>query len=174
MKNTSRRIEIMELADENGLDWIEITEGRNGYPERLHKAIIGFDSFDKAAKFAEKYNLETKMFHKKDGWQLWEDQGWVNKPIEVTEEMYGDNYKIFPKMEESEFFEMEVEDVVNEIDNFNDLIEFVNDNEDIWEKIDQMEDDELVIAFCGNYSDTVKNNSLSWNHDTNNYLIGVK
>ena len=42
---------IEEITSENGLELIETTAERSGYPRGLQKAIIGFDTFDEAEKY---------------------------------------------------------------------------------------------------------------------------
>lgn len=53
---------IEEIASENGLELIETTAERSGYPRGLQKAIIGFDTFDEAEKLAKEYGLDIEIF----------------------------------------------------------------------------------------------------------------
>lgn len=64
-----------ELASEWGLDFIEITEGMNGYPKNLYKALIGFDTYEDAESFADEVNGEVVLLTKRDGHQLWFNSG---------------------------------------------------------------------------------------------------
>ena len=45
------QFDIEAFADENDLEWVEVTQGRNGYPQGLYKAISSdnFDSFKRNA-----------------------------------------------------------------------------------------------------------------------------
>ena len=62
---------IYEVAEENNLDVISTTTGKNGYPQSVKYAITGFPNFSEAEKLAEKYGLRITTFWKKAGWQLY-------------------------------------------------------------------------------------------------------
>lgn len=64
-----------EIAYVCGLDVVETTTGRNGYPQNIKQAIIGFDNWKYAESTAERYGLRITTLHKRDGWQLWERNG---------------------------------------------------------------------------------------------------
>ncbi|MBS4867808.1 MAG: hypothetical protein KH091_17470, partial [Parabacteroides merdae] len=59
---------IYEVAEENNLDVISTTTGKNGYPQSVRYAITGFPNFSEAEKLAEKYGLRITTFWKKAGW----------------------------------------------------------------------------------------------------------
>lgn len=54
--------DIKEIAYEHGLEIIETTTGRNGYPQELKHAIIGFSTFREAEELAERYGLKITSF----------------------------------------------------------------------------------------------------------------
>ena len=56
---------IYEVAEENNLDVISTTTGKNGYPQSVRYAITGFPNFSEAEKLAEKYGLRITTFWKK-------------------------------------------------------------------------------------------------------------
>lgn len=56
---------IHEVAEENNLDVISTTTGKNGYPQSVKYAITGFPNFSEAEKLAEKYGLRITTFWKK-------------------------------------------------------------------------------------------------------------
>ena len=172
--NIKIEFDLWKLEEEEGLKRIEITQGKNGYPSGLQDALIGFDNIEHAQLIAEKYGLSVRKFHQKEGWLLWEDMGQCFNDIEVTSEMYGDNYNLFHKMEEEDFFSLEIDELINQFDNFADLEQFIENKKEIWEEIEVMEDDEVVITSYGSYSETVKDNRMIWSHDTHTYVIGVK
>ena len=74
MENREKKA-ISLIAYENGFELVEVTKGRNGYPERLHNAVIGFEDFDEAQSIANEYGLDLAILRKRDGWQLWERCG---------------------------------------------------------------------------------------------------
>lgn len=74
------------IAYENGLELIETTSERNGYPANLKYAIIGFNSFEEAEKIAKDNNLSIEIFTKNDGWQLYYRTGnRVHEPLRMAQ-----------------------------------------------------------------------------------------
>jgi len=61
-------------SDAHGHEIVEVTQGTNGYPKNLKKAVTGFDSFAEAEEFADLYDGEVIEIAKKYGWQLWENR----------------------------------------------------------------------------------------------------
>lgn len=69
-ENYREQLEI--IAEQNGLDVVNTTEGRNGYPIGIMPMLIGFESFEQFKSIASQYpNLNHFKLEKKDGWQLW-------------------------------------------------------------------------------------------------------
>jgi hypothetical protein len=171
MKNLSKR----EIAEVEGLDFIETTSERNGYPSNLKGAIIGFESFKQAEEIAEKYELEIQSFEKKDGWALWFRSGsWMGEAFKNSSDDYGDNYSELAKMDEAEFLESEVKYFFeDDRESFDEIEAFLNQKKEIWEEIEKMEDDEIVITNCGSYSETIKKESMYFYHDTKHLAIGL-
>lgn len=167
--------DLREIAEENGLKYIETTSERNGYPSAIRGAIIGFDGFEKAEEIAEKYGLEIELFTKNDGWQLWYRTGnTAYEPLKNTSDDYGDNYTELHKMSEEEYIEKEVALYITDGHNtLNGIQEFLNVHKEIYNEIESMEDDEIVILRNGQYYDTVKKESMYFSHDTKHYAIGV-
>jgi len=63
MKTSKDSLEY--IAYQNGLELIETTDQRNGYPSHLKYAIIGFDSFEQAEKISKGSGLQIEIFEKK-------------------------------------------------------------------------------------------------------------
>lgn len=59
---------LEDIAAQNGLELIDTTSARNGYPQDLQKAIIGFDTFEQAEKLAKETGLRIEFFQQHDGW----------------------------------------------------------------------------------------------------------
>ena len=69
-ENYREQLEI--IAEQNGLDVVNTTEGRNGYPIGIMPMLKGFESFEQFQTIASQYpNLNHFKLEKKDGWQLW-------------------------------------------------------------------------------------------------------
>ena len=131
---------------------IEITTGRNGYPENLKFAFTDFDTFEQAEKFAKEYNGDVVLVQQRAGWQFWEEVDTICFPISVAQAYY--NFDIYDK-----------EAVAQEIKELAKMQrEGEGDFADIramWrEYYNSMNDDEVIIYDCanGDILDKVKNN----------------
>lgn len=165
---------LAEIASENGLQLIETTTNSTGYPESLQKAIIGFDTFEQAEELAEENGLSIEFFQKRDGWDLWYRTGsTAYEPFRRSVEDFGDDYSKFSKEDLEDFYENEVQPFVSEFDSFDDLRSFLEQNEKIKDEIEDAEDDEIVITYCGEYYDTIKERTMAYNYDTHSYAIGL-
>ena len=167
------------IAEDNGLTYIETTSGNNGYPQAIKSAIIGFDTFEEAEKLAEDHNLSIELFTKKDGWQLWyRTSNNAHEPIKNSSDDYGDNYSQFDKMTEEEFLTNEVLPVIKDIEmtdnnNFDFLESFIEQQRKLFNKIDELEENEIVITCQGQYYDTINVYSMESYHDTKYIAIGL-
>lgn len=169
-----KKLNLREIAETNGLTYIETTSERNGYPANIKGAIIGFDTFEQAKELADKHNLSIEMFNKKDGWQLWYRTGnRMGEAMRNSSEDYGDNYSELGKMGDKEFYEREVKDMLENFDNLADLQNCLSEMEEIASEIEMMDDDEIVITLNGRYYETIKRESMSWYHDTKHIAIGL-
>lgn len=167
-------IDIEEIAYENGLELIDTTSAMNGYPQCLKKAIIGLDSFEEADKLAKENCLSIEIFTKRDGWNLWYrtgDKAW--EPFERSAEEYGDDYREFSNEDLEEFYENEVQPSVSDFADFASLRSFLDNKEKIYDKIEEADDDELVITLDGNYYETIKKTTMSYCYDTHHFAIGL-
>ena len=164
---------LRELADNNALQFIETTSATNGYPQDLKPALIGFNDYEEAEEFAQEHGLQTYIFHKRDGWQLWQRSKPAYEPMTITSDDYGDDYNMFTHDELDGYFGNEVKPRLDDFDNMEELKKFLNNQEEIMDELDRCNENEAVITYCGDYYDTVKVKSIEWSHDTHNYVIGV-
>ena len=168
------RKDLESIAYENGLELIDTTSARNGYPQRLQRAIIGFDTFEEAEKLANENVLSIEIFSKHDGWTLWYrtgDKAW--EPFERSAEDYGDEYRQYSKEDLEGFYMNEVQPSVCAFDDFESLRCFLNIMEEVRDKIEDADDDEIVLASCGGYYDTVKKTTMAYVYDTHHFAIGL-
>lgn len=166
--------DLAEIASENGLQLIDTTANSTGYPEWLQKAIIGFDTFDQAEELAKENGLSIEVFQQHDGWDLWYRTGCTAyEPFRRSAEDFGDDYSEFSKDDLEDFYENEVQPMVSEFESFDDLRSFLDQNEKIKDEIEDAEDDEIVITRSGEYCDTIKERTMSYNYDSHSYAIGL-
>lgn len=165
---------LEDIAMENGLELIDTTSAKNGYPQDLQKAIIGFDTFEQAEKLAKETGLSIEAFKKRDGWDLWHRTGCqMGDPFLRTADDFGDDYLGYTKEDLDCFYENEVQPFVSDFDDFDSLRCFLDKMEKIKDEIEDAEDDELVLACCGEYYSTIKKRTMSYTYDTNHYAIGL-
>ena len=167
---------LKNIAKNNNLELIETTSQPNGYPSNISGALIGFESFAQAEELAKEYNLEISTFKKKDGWSLWyRTESTAYKPFMNSSSDYGDNYSEFSKIDEEDFIENEVKFFFeNDLVSFDQIESFLKQKKEIWEQIELMEDDEIVITNDGRYFETIKKESMYFYHDTNHNVIGIQ
>lgn len=162
-----------ELASEYNLQFVETTSARNGYPENLIPALVGFGSFEDAENFAQEHGLDTWLLHKCDGWQLWNRVHSVYEPMTISCEDYGDDYNLYTASSLENYFEYEVKPCLENFDNIEDLREFLDEQENIMRELENLNDDEAVITYGGKFYETIQLHPMEWGHDTHNYIIGV-
>ena len=166
--------DLAEIASENGLQLIETTASRTGYPERLQKAIIGFDTFEQAEELAKENGLSIEIFQKRDGWDLWYRTGCTAyEPFRRSAEDFGDDYSEFSKDDLEDFYENEVQPMVSDFENLDALRSFLDQKEKIQDEIADAEDDEIVITCSGEYYDTIKERTMAYSYDSHSYAIGL-
>lgn len=162
------------IAYQNGLELIETTSERNGYPAHLKHAIIGFDTFEEAEKIAKENNLSIEIFTKRDGWQLYYRTGTrADEPFYISASNYGDNYSEFSTYDIDNFYEEEVKPLLSDFNDFDSLSSFIEMKKEILEKLEMIDDNEIVITNEGRYYDTIQRTSMSFCFDTRIKVIGL-
>ena len=168
------RKDLESIAEEYGLEVITTTSARNGYPQRLRPAIIGFDAFEQAVEIAANEGLSIEIFTKRDGWSLWYRTGdHALAPFERDGAEYGDEYRQYSKDDLEGFYENEVQPSVNAFDDFASLRCFLDIMEEIRDKIEDADDDEIILASYGGYYDTIKKTTMEYVYDTHHFAIGL-
>lgn len=165
--------QFRELAGNNNLQFIETTSGRNGYPEHLRPGLIGFETYEQVEVFAKDRNLSVELFHRRDGWQLWERGGYITEALQVRVEYFGDDFNSYKPDKLDFFYEYEIAPVLDVFQNLDELKEFIKAQEEIMQELEKCEDDEIVITHLGKYYKTIKQKTMEFAHDTHHYAIGV-
>ena len=162
------------IAEIENLQVVETTSAMNGYPQSLQKALIGFDSFEDAERIANEYGLRIELFTKRDGWQLYyRTNNRAYSAIEVSAEEYGDDYRSFTASDYEGFYENEVQGMIGEFDDFDSVEDFLEKKTKIYDAIEDLEDDEMVLTCQGEYYDTVKRYTMCHSFDTKTTVIGL-
>lgn len=144
---------ILDLAYEWGLNIVEVTQGVNGYPEGLHKAIVGFDYFENAEDFAEQVNGEVVLLSRRDGYALYTNNGRAYEGIERAKFIDEDRYEVFES--ELDFEEWCVGEIDHRMNMGFNLFEFrdmINQMCDTYDEIRTRGRDEIAIVDIKDYS----------------------
>lgn len=173
MENREKKA-INEIAYENGLELVEFTRGRNGYPERLHNAVIGFEDFAEAEAMADNYGLELAILGKRDGWQLWERYCGACGPLFLTD-FFTEDHNFFFKCDAENYYNEYVKPYLCDFENIDELSEFVKNQAAIIEELACIGNYDMVVTYCGKYYDTLPGEAMQY-HDRLNgctYAIGL-
>ena len=100
-ENYREQLEI--IAEQNGLDVVNTTEGRNGYPIGIMPMLKGFESFEQFQAISAQYPILNHFkLEKKDGWQLWyRESDFFTDAFELDDNT--DNMNIWYKHEKTEY-----------------------------------------------------------------------
>lgn len=147
-----------EIASKYNLQTIETTASYDGYPCQLSHALIGFQTFADAEKIAEENEARLIVVRKRDGWSLWSRGDAVSEPLTVTEDDFGDNCRFIGYDEytnEDDFFEDWVKPELEEATSIEGARVVLQDAEDLWEAIQDCEEDQAIRTEWGQYIETV-------------------
>ena len=166
----------LDLADDWGLDIVEVTKGKNGYPEGLYKAIAGFDYFENAEDFAEQVNGEVVLLSRRDGYALYTNNGRAYEGIESAKFIDKDRYEVFEN--ELDFEEWCCEEIDSQIKggfNLFDLRDKINQMCDTYEDIRTMFSSKIAIVNTKDYSCETSDKYVCSIHDDDvtAYMIAV-
>lgn len=165
---------IFDVADEYLLDVIETTPNGNGYPENIHKALVGFDSFEDAQDVANKYGLRITTFTKRQGNRLWtRNENTTYHPLRITADDYGSDFKAYGTYNARYYFDDEVKPCLNDFDSIDELESFIQEQREIIDALDNIDDEQLIIIHDHKLYDRIDTNMMEWSHDGKNYIIGV-
>ena len=62
-------LSLREIADIEGLRYVETTSGTNNYSVNIHGAIVGFEDWEQLEKIAIKYNLNAINLTRYRDWE---------------------------------------------------------------------------------------------------------
>jgi len=165
--------QMQDIASENGLQFVETTDQMNGYPSNIKGAIIGFDDFEQAEALAKQTGLELRVISKRDGWDLWYRGFNTSKPLTITEEDFGDGFSFITDGDEKAFYENEVKPFLDDFDNLDDLMAFLEKKQEIADKINGIGDGYVVVMQNGEYYDTINTRPMSFNYDGEYWEIAL-
>lgn len=169
------REKCYDLAEQLGLDIVSVTSSANGYPQNVQLALIGFDNFDQAEDVANANDLTIVSLYKRDGWNLWADQGAACGPIELGAEDYGDDYISFNSSWDEDDLADDLRGVIDGIEELDDIFTIVDFYKKIKEQLDDISEDEQVIArmYDADTIEIIKKETMSWHDDANSSTTAI-
>ena len=178
------RKDLNDLAVNCGLDLevITTTTGLNGYPENLKKAVIGFENYEQAYKFAKENKLELIRVQRKFGSDLWNRLGTAFSELERNGSEFGDDYTVYDptdyydeqEFSEDKFYEKTVRDIIGEMETFDQARDLLDGFENVSKALSVCDDDELVVC-SGSYDvvETIKAHCMQYSYDSMSYAIAA-
>ena len=165
---------LIEIAYERGLEVVETTQGMNGYPQGLGKAVIGFETFEEAQEVAREAGGEVVDLSRRDGWQFWKNNGRVWKEWEMNAEDYGDDYECVTDWKDWWEDEREImSEIMKEMETPDDLTLLTDRVWKIYNEINNLGDNEQVLLCRGEYYDTIPMKTLRYHIDVWSHEIAV-
>jgi hypothetical protein len=157
---------LLETAEKYGLDYVQTTEGSNGYPKGLRHALIGFADpnqiYDVAHEIQDELgdNWETsiEVLQKKDGHALYQHSQFCGhvEGYDLTDRGLID---VTPSAKDEHEYIKVVSKMADDIDfpSLSACSEFFDLHEHIWQMSEKRKDGEVVVApfetypFCDTY-----------------------
>lgn len=166
----------LDLAQEWGLDEVTITQGMNGYPEGLYKALIGFDTFDDALGFADHIGGDVVLVTKRDGHLLWVNNGRAYEELDKAKFIDENEDEVFTNGDSFESWAItEIESMVGMGDNIYDIRNASVGLCNILDEVYEMCNYEMCIVNKSNYDYEIVDRYVTklHDHDVTTYAIAV-
>lgn len=169
------REKCYDLAEQLGLDIVSVTESSNGYPKNVRLALIGFDNFDQAEDVANANDLTIVSLYKRDGWNIWAEQGAAWGPIKLGAEDYGEDYMSFDSSWDEDDLADDLRRAIDGIEDLDGIFAIVDFYKKIKEELDDISEDEQVIAhmYDSDTIEVIKKEVMSWHDDANSSTTAI-
>ena len=170
------REKTYDLAIEYGLDIVEVTQGVNGYPEGVYKAISGFDYFENAESFAEEVNGVVVLLSRRDWHTLYTNEGRAYEGIERAKFINEDIHEVFDsELDFEEWCVIELDHRMNMGFNLFEFRDMVDQMCDTYEDIRTRFRSEIAIVDIRDYSCDTTDKYVTEIHDNDvtSYMIAV-
>lgn len=165
----------LDLAYEWGIDVVEVTRGMNGYPKGLYRAIAGFDTYEDAKIFADEIGGEVVLLSRRDGHQLWTNNGRAYEGIEKAKYINEEEYKVFKKALDFESWAKEdIEEMLKIGEDVFSIRDTLDSICEIYEEINDMSEDSIALVGY-DYSYYIEDEYVATLHDDDvtTYMIAV-
>lgn len=162
--------DVDDIAYQYGLQTKETTSERSGYPRNLQTAITGFDSFEQAQAIAKKFDLDLIWITRREGQQLWSRMGTAYQPMEISSGDFGDDYEFWNDADSTKEYYYEIlGDMVRDGKSFEAIREYMDKIEEVFDAIEDLDNDEMVVTRCGEFYRTQKVHCISFDDGDGHY-----
>lgn len=134
---------LIEIAELEGLEFVETTDQATGYPSHIEGALIGFENWTQFEEIRDKYELQSLYLRKRDGHQLWyrANRG-VYEPFEIDESQFGCDAEVWHYGYADNYFDFAIDELKNCT-----LADFDID----WNRIEKEQDLSNLFTLLGYY-----------------------
>ena len=165
MENIAKNIthkKLVGIAGKNNLDVVATTAARNGYPEYLIDAIIGFRSFEEASHIAVENGMDLVWIDKRDDWNFWHRGKTAYEPMTITIDDFVGDYSFEDDADEVRKKAcLVIEDLAAD-GSYDAIRDWMSEVDKILLAIENLEDDQVVLTYNGKYADTIKKHSINF------------
>lgn len=170
------------MVESRGLSTITTTSARNGYPQDLKTAIVGFDTFDEAEQFAKENDMELQIFHRHDGWQFWvRDNNRAWEAFDAMKWYDGDGYELLTNQDVNTFYDDRIVPIVkllpDDCDTIDELVGafncFIQSEEKIYNELSAIGADEFMVVDGSEIEGVYKKHCMEIDYDSKQWIIGA-
>lgn len=164
--------DLRDIAELNGLQVIETTSERNGYPCAVKPAVIGFCDWDQAVGLCES-NPGTILItvDRRDGWNLWHRGDQRHEPLVIRESDYSDDYN-FVSGDPDDYIEF-AKSLIGDCDTLDDMQHVLDNAREIVDALNLIGDDEVVLTCLGDYEGIINTRPMEWSYDTQHWAVAL-
>jgi hypothetical protein len=179
MKTTFTNEEYKELLEEiqqehQNLSLVQTNGQYDGnWCKNVRLALVGFDSVEQAKQVADEYGLEMWYLNRKDGHDFYNREGedYNQQGFEISAESFGCDFEMFTSAEE---YWGGIRDIISDEEmDFWCAMDFMKNAENVYNEIDMLDENQVVITHEGRYFGTFSKFETSYSEDNNNHIIGV-
>lgn len=163
---------LRDIAELNGLEVIETTSERNGYPCAVKPAVIGFRDWDQAVELCAS-NPGTILItvDRRDGWNLWHRGDQRHEPLFIRESDYSDDYN-FISGDPDDYVEF-AKSLIGACDTLDDMQHVLDNAREIVDALNLIGDDEVVLTYMGDYEGIINTRPMEWSYDTQHWAVAL-
>jgi len=163
--------EILDNADCLGLQVVETCDNGAGYPSGISRAVIGFENFEAAKKFATENECEVCLFKIRAGHHFYQNLGWTYRVLTYKDYLndLGDNYREFDFEQELAAAKENLEYAGGTVQDYEDLMEVFDGFK---REVDNLPDDKVLI-YNGYKLEQCSSEMMSYSEDVYTYIVGV-